>query len=66
MKRDPHQVDRPAQEWGGRTKLFDHEVELGRSVPADWNLYLVETWAQRKARLARERAEQRRLGGQYD
>lgn len=57
-RRDPHQVDRPAHEWRTRTRLFDHEIELGRSVPADWNLYLVETWAQRKARRAREAAQQ--------
>ena len=36
--------------------LWPHEIEPGRSVPADWNKALTETWAERKARRAAERA----------
>lgn len=57
MSRAGQTVDRPAAEWHRRTKLFPHEIELGRSVPADWDDYLFESWAQRKARLELERWE---------
>lgn len=60
VSRPGQAVDRPAHEWHRRTRLFDHEIEIGRSVPANWDDYLVETWAQRKARLARERYERER------
>jgi hypothetical protein len=36
--------------------IWPHEIEEGRSVVNDWAKELFETWAQRKARLARERA----------
>lgn len=34
--------------------LWPHEIEPGRSVPNNWDKHLVETWADRKARRARE------------
>ncbi|MDR3514054.1 MAG: hypothetical protein P4L73_20655 [Caulobacteraceae bacterium] len=39
-----------------RHGVLPHEIEPGRGVPANWDKALVETWAQRKARLARQRA----------
>lgn len=39
--------------------LWPHEIEMGRSVPANWDRELFEPWEERKARLARERAEGR-------
>ena len=35
--------------------LHDYEIDVGYSVPADWNTFLVEPWAERKARRAAER-----------
>lgn len=48
--------------WTGRARLTAHpdrlqpgEIEPGRRVVDNWDLYLVEPWAERKARRARER-----------
>lgn len=42
--------------------VHPHEIEPGRSVPADWNKHLFEPWADRKARLAAEwAARQQRI-----
>lgn len=35
--------------------MHQHEIEPGRSVVNDWDRYLFEPWAERKARLAEER-----------
>ncbi|HUO23665.1 MAG TPA: hypothetical protein VMU59_14205 [Caulobacteraceae bacterium] len=35
-----------------------YEIEPGRSVPNNWDEHLFETWTDRKARLAAERARQ--------
>lgn len=35
--------------------IWPHEIEPGRSVVADWDAELRETWAERKARRQRER-----------
>lgn len=36
--------------------MHEHEIEPGRSVVNDWDRALFEPWAERKARLAQERA----------
>ena len=40
------------------------EVEPGRGIPNDWDAALFETWAERKARRAAERAASRNNSGQ--
>jgi hypothetical protein len=37
---------------------YQNEIEPGRPVVNDWGRHLVESWADRKARLAEERARQ--------
>lgn len=48
------QVRRPAPRRLGY--LWQNEIEPGRTVPSDWNKELFESWADRKARRAREGA----------
>jgi len=47
----------------GQPKLRAVEIEPGRIVHANWDKALVETWAARKARRARERASQGQCQG---
>ncbi len=35
---------------------LQHEIEPGRAVPNNWDRWLTETWAERKARRAAEKA----------
>ena len=52
--------ERLPDEQGRTCKAF--EIEPGRPVRNDWDRALFETWAERKARLATERATQRADG----
>jgi hypothetical protein len=47
-----------AKEFRLRNGFRAQDVEPGRAVPNDWDKHLVETWADRKARRAAERAAQ--------
>lgn len=45
-----------ARQYQVRHGCLPHEIEPGRSVVNDWDRALFEPWAERKARLATERA----------
>ena len=57
--------------WSGKVRnppprgqrLHEYEIDVGQSVMNDWDKVLVETWEERKARLALLRAAGAGEGG---
>lgn len=64
-KRTPEERRRSYRAAMARHELKSHEIEPGRGVMNDWDRELFEPWAQRKARLARERSAGERSGGAH-